>query len=1384
MKIKKSTRFICTILTFVMLFSVVPMMGMAAADEQLPVEDEMLLVEDEALLLEDEALPVEEESLELEYYAELLEEEVQDRGVPTLVWYENFEHNSSAQMSWSYRGGTRVPDANNRNNTIEQSIVPQGFGVGGVTPGPNSDPDSEFMGRFASVAGNNQRRQGRAVFDQPILTNGEANLTFDWFPGVPGGQRYGQLAVQSIDHFNSLNYLSFVNIPAGLPVAHAPAGYAPGLYFVVGTTRNVFIPDLGISVMPESPNFITANVNSWLTISIDFDFTARTMNLVITEAVTGAPVLAQLLQMADEPYVANQVTGLQFFGNSFAANSWNTYLDNVSVRVYDGLPTSINRIAHPFGMPQNVVYSPVTTDSVTVNWDNMEADGFYIYRRHATQARTALQRIATVTDGFSFEDTGLSGPYYYYRVAAFRNTENGEVEVSEMTREAFIVLAADQEDEYDDFTLISATDTTFAGFGNRLRLGDLDGDGRMDILLTNVLPQAGRNWAGGFPNAFPNAAGAPGVGTGGDGGSPRVIYSLTALDIEGNILWQRCALTNFRGFDGHSREISTGADEPVQIGRVTADVYNNVVLVANQGVPATEAWSAANPWINSVPPLLLANPEFIMPTNYVDRFYQVEGDVFYILDGRTGDPAVDVNGRPMEMTWTELIAINPDLPITNVHHLHDQITLANLDGRGVNAYGETVFLADDPTAEPLLQHVIVSHRYQRTTAFEMINHDGEFVMRFMWQYNAHPPGLGGGDTSPHYPLAAPMFRDQGDTRDWIYNNWELLHPETGVPMWRVPNGHRTFQPAGTWDPGILVARAAHMDSIWVADMFGTGEYVIVKGVDSDNMAVVAVTREGEVLFANFCPTEAQSANPAWFRTDAEGMMSVGLDRRHRGAYPQGHDGLFMLDSTGATVFTERSNFQGWMTTTWAMNNWNGTFSPLVFAFNRNLHAIEAVVGGHFPPSILEQNLPPAFYDGYFNPLFTLPELVGWEGLRWMQGNLMGDSRDEIVSFSDRAHLFVFANGVQDAFDGITGVPRRSTPLQSSWTRYNVGYFSTNFADREASTPHARVLSPTSVEITLIPVIFATGYTLYQNGVAIRTFNPDVDDLVHVVTGLSTDTIYEFSVTVSETTMANEVRTTRPSVPFVFNRQLGEVGFTAEHYFGANSSYIRITFDRPVTGLIAQNIVVQSFVGDRYAGFTTGELTGSGAVYYLEITEITRLGVLRVIIADFNSFFVTTNPVELYLVHRVVEFNGTSPGQLSRILEQGFVNVTLSTRGNLGIFTQHSPFVIPEGSILTVTTTLNVSGNAELVVEGTLVVAEGGRVNNQGGSGGTITLEGALVNNGWVENVTNSTFVNNGTIENNGRFEVRASATLNNYGDVEGTPLNINRNAIVTPPQGE
>jgi len=150
---------------------------------------------------------------------------------------------------------------------------------------------------------------------------------------------------------------------------------------------------------------------------------------------------------------------------------------------------------------------------------------------------------------------------------------------------------------------------------------------------------------------------------------------------------------------------------------------------------------------------------------------------------------------------------------------------------------------------------------------------------------------------------------------------------------------------------------------------------------------------------------------------------------------------------------------------------------------------------------------------------------------------------------------------------------------------------------------------------------------------------------------------------------------------------------------------------------------------------------------------------------------------------------TAPALLNAALAEGDVNLTTPGSGGFGISATNS-ITVPAGSTLYVSTILNVRRDATLIIEGTVVVLEGGRINNDGGSagGGTIVIAegGSLVNYGRIESVSNSSIFNYGTITNNGgetgdpgRFEIRENTTFINNGTVDGTrPLNINRNAIL------
>ena len=156
------------------------------------------------------------------------------------------------------------------------------------------------------------------------------------------------------------------------------------------------------------------------------------------------------------------------------------------------------------------------------------------------------------------------------------------------------------------------------------------------------------------------------------------------------------------------------------------------------------------------------------------------------------------------------------------------------------------------------------------------------------------------------------------------------------------------------------------------------------------------------------------------------------------------------------------------------------------------------------------------------------------------------------------------------------------------------------------------------------------------------------------------------------------------------------------------------------------------------------------------------------------------------------FTGTSPTQLNALLAEGDVKLTTPGSGGYGIAANNT-LVIPEGRTLYVETILNVRRGGTLRIEGTVVVLEGGRINNDGhptAGGGTIIIAegGRLINYGYVESVSNSFIFNNGRISNVGttgnlgRFEIRANTTFVGSGTVDGNrPLNIHRDAIRVVP---
>ncbi|MGI6726498.1 MAG: Ig-like domain-containing protein [Christensenellales bacterium] len=95
--------------------------------------------------------------------------------------------------------------------------------------------------------------------------------------------------------------------------------------------------------------------------------------------------------------------------------------------------------------------------------------------------------------------------------------------------------------------------------------------------------------------------------------------------------------------------------------------------------------------------------------------------------------------------------------------------------------------------------------------------------------------------------------------------------------------------------------------------------------------------------------------------------------------------------------------------------------------------------------------------------------------------------------------------------------------------------------------------------------------------------------------------------------------------FKFDPQHVLHSFTAEQTGGANgtadSTGIKLTFDKDITGLTADKITLTNGTGEA----SKGNLTGSGQTWDLAFAQVTKPGDIYVSIANFGDYRVTNNP---------------------------------------------------------------------------------------------------------------------------------------------------------------
>ena len=668
----------------------------------------------------------------------------------------------------------------------------------------------------------------------------------------------------------------------------------------------------------------------------------------------------------------------------------------------------------PLKTPTGILFTPVTEDSVTINWDAVpEADYYNIYRRDSGKSTWTV--IANTTGAaVTFVDNTVEAKHdYWYKVSAVN-----EFSESEPTKEAFIMLANNEAVLLSNFNVKTK--------GSRLRLGDLDGDGRTEILVCNTSKQS---------NYTTNGS---------------VLYLLIAYNLEGQVLWE---FTLDPAYDGTGSGVtSTSSDEPVNIYDVDGDGYNDVVAICH--------------------------PKKDRGANY-------NGAFFVILDGRTGKIKLDSKGNECKKPLSELNV--PGLSSTgsgtaSVNSLGDCLVFADLDGRIVNG------------KKGVRQFVTLKGRYENLTAFEMFNVDGEFIMEYKWRHTTRQSGQTSSQTlTGHMPLAVDL---NGDGVDEIISNYTVFKADGSV-FWYIPT--KIVDAAGNpiYIPGTTQQWQAsdHVDTIQVGDVDGNPDngLEVVFGGGGAGVSTFCYSWDGKFIWGNNVAREPQSVLLADFRTEANGLEIVGLDRRVRNTTTHDYDGMFEISSNGDTLYKEANNYQGFGTIVIRVSNWTGTYAPLNASFFRNGNKAQTVTPyvnpgedgsgyvniGRNP----ELDKAPTLYDGYFNPLFELPGVDN----RFMAMDLCGDARDELVAYNDNGEIFIYSNGRNDLKDGITGVPKPQSQFMANYSRYPTDIFIPTIATRTPARPSALKPITQSVYIDWIPVMGATGYTLYRNGIKLGDF---------------------------------------------------------------------------------------------------------------------------------------------------------------------------------------------------------------------------------------------------------------------------------------------------------
>lgn len=283
---------------------------------------------------------------------------------------------------------------------------------------------------------------------------------------------------------------------------------------------------------------------------------------------------------------------------------------------------------------------------------------------------------------------------------------------------------------------------------------------------------------------------------------------------------------------------------------------------------------------------------------------------------------------------------------------HDCIMIANIQGK------------------PIPMDIVVKDRYGQVWAMDNAG-------KLLWNYS----GITG-----HYDVP---FDINGDGKDEMLVGYVVLD-QTGKAKYADP------------------IHLDHPDNIWVGDVDGdpTNGFEAVYGLAQDPATQCVNLNSGKVVWTNSDTTESQQILLADYRPDLPGLETYGLDRTVRSS----KDSLFLIDSSGKTLWIESGTNGGGGTAIKPVPNWDGTNDPMVLAFKRGSAQV-------------------------WNGKTTMVHRMPMDG-NAMVGDFGGDGKTEILMYSrTTANIYGIAQFDYNTPAPNPGHPMKQTRQNYNWSRY-------------------------------------------------------------------------------------------------------------------------------------------------------------------------------------------------------------------------------------------------------------------------------------------------------------------------------------------------------------